>query len=94
MEITTVTTGTVRISFEHLMAPHAMEQGQEPKYSCTCLLPQNRHRTQSSRISAAIAAATEKGKTGKWNNSVPPVLATPVYDGDGVRPSDGMSFWR
>lgn len=91
MEITTVTTGTVRISFEHLMAPHAMEQGQEPKYSCTCLLPKTDTDTMS-RISAAIAAATEKGKTGKWNNSVPPVLATPVYDGDGVRPTDGMPF--
>ncbi|MEI3338882.1 MAG: ssDNA-binding protein [Eubacterium sp.] len=46
------------------------------------------------RINAAIEAAKQKGATDKWNGIVPPVVPTPVYDGDGVRPSDGMAFSR
>ena len=44
------------------------------------------------RINNAIAAATEKGVSDKWNGVRPPVIPNPVYDGDGVRPSDGMAF--
>ena len=45
-----------------------------------------------SRINAAIEAAKQKGTADKWGGQCPPVLAVPVYDGDGVRPSDGMPF--
>ena len=27
-----------------------------------------------------------------WNGSCPPIVQTPVYDGDGIRPSDGDEF--
>ena len=29
----------------------------------------------------------------KWNGQCPPIVPTPVYDGDGVRPSDGIAVW-
>lgn len=32
------------------------------------------------------------GGSDKWNGVCPPIVPTPVYDGDGVRPSDGMPF--
>lgn len=44
------------------------------------------------RINAAIEAAKKRGAEEKWNGVMPPNVPTPVYDGDGVRPSDGMPF--
>ena len=44
------------------------------------------------RINAAIEAAKQRGISDKWNGVCPPIVPTPVYDGDGVRPSDGMPF--
>lgn len=44
------------------------------------------------RINAAIDAAKQKGISEKWNGQCPPIVPVPVYDGDGVRPSDGMAF--
>lgn len=44
------------------------------------------------RINAAIEAAKQRGTAEKWNGVCPPVVSTPVHDGDGVRPSDGMPF--
>ena len=35
----TIVTGTVRISYEHLLKAYANQPGQEPKYSCTMLIP-------------------------------------------------------
>lgn len=89
--ITNVTTGKVRLSFVHLFKPYAFQPGQEEKYSCTILVPKTDVDTMA-RINAAIEAAKQKGATDKWNGIVPPVVPTPVYDGDGVRPSDGMAF--
>jgi hypothetical protein len=85
------TTGKVRLSFVHLFAPYANQPGQEPKYSTTILVPKWDIATKQ-KIDAAIAAATQEGVTSKWNGVRPPVVATPVHDGDGVRPSDGMPF--
>lgn len=89
--ITNVTTGKVRLSFVHLFKPYAFTPGQEEKYSCTILVPKTDSDTMG-RINAAIEAAKAKGISDKWSGQCPPVLPTPVYDGDGVRPSDGMAF--
>lgn len=86
-----VTTGEVRLSYVHLFKPYAAMQGQEEKYSCTILVPKTDAATMT-RINAAIEAAKQKGITDKWNGQCPPIVPTPVYDGDGVRPSDGMPF--
>ena len=88
---TSVVTGDVRLSYVHLFKPYANMPGQEEKYSVTVLVPKSDTETMG-RIQAAIAAATERGVKEKWNGVKPPVVATPVYDGDGVRPSDGAAF--
>ena len=87
---TKVVTGKVRLSYTHLFSPYAHNNGGEAKYSTTVLVPKSDLETKT-RIDSAIEAAKQAGKD-KWNGVVPPILAVPVYDGDGVRPSDGMPF--
>jgi hypothetical protein len=86
-----VVTGNVRLSYVHLFTPFASQQGAEPKYSATILVPKTDIGTKQ-RIDAAINAAMQEGVSSKWNGVRPPVLAIPIYDGDGLRPSDGMPF--
>lgn len=84
MKPTTVTTGQVRLSYVHLTKPYAPNPGQEPKYSVTILLPKTDIATKQ-RIDAAIEAAIQEGITRVWNGTRPPMLKTPIWDGDGVR---------
>ena len=74
-----------------LYTSYAYQAGQEEKYQVTILVPKTDQDTMA-RINAAIDAAKQKGAADKWNGVCPPVIQTPVYDGDGVRPSDGMPF--
>lgn len=90
-DITNVTTGKVRLSYVHLFKPYAFTPGQEEKFSCTILVPKTDTETMT-RIHNAIEAAKQRGISDKWNGQCPPVVQDPVYDGDGVRPSDGMAF--
>lgn len=89
--LTNVTTGEVRLSYVHLFKPYSAMPGQEEKYSCTILVPKT-DTTTMGRIQAAIDAAKQRGKSDKWGGQCPPVVPAPVYDGDGVRPSDGAAF--
>ncbi len=86
---TQVTTGEVRISYEHLLKPYAQQQGAEPKFSATLLIPKSDIGTKQ-RIDAAIQAAIAEGVAGKWNGARPPQPPVPVYDGDGLRPNGEM----
>lgn len=86
-----VTTGKVRLSYTHLFSPYAHQQNQEAKYSTTVLVPKTDIATKQ-RIDAAINAAIEAGIKDKWSGVRPPIIAIPVHDGDGARPSDGMPF--
>jgi hypothetical protein len=90
-DLTNITTGEVRLSYVHLSKPYAYQPGQEEKFSCTILVPKTDVDTMG-RINAAIEAAKQRGISEKWNGVCPPILPTPVYDGDGVRPTDGMAF--
>lgn len=87
---TKVTTGKVRFSYVNIFKPRAIRPGAEEKYSLTALIPKSDTATKQ-RIDAAIAAATERGVTEKWNGARPPVIPTPIHDGDGVK-SDGMPY--
>lgn len=89
--LTNVTTGEVRLSFVHLFKPYAHTPGQEEKFNCTILVPKSDADTMS-RINAAVEAAKQKGVSATWGGVQPPIVPTPIYDGDGVRPSDGMAF--
>lgn len=89
--LTNVTTGKVRLSFVHLFKPYAFTREQEEKFSCTVLVPKTDTDTMA-RINTAIEAAKAKGVSDKWGGVQPPVIPTPLHDGDGVKPSDGMPF--
>jgi hypothetical protein len=86
-----VVTGTARLSYANLTTARAGLQGGEAKFSTTILIPKSDIATKQ-RIDAAIQAATNAGVSDKWNGVRPPILSTPVHDGDGVRVSDGMPF--
>lgn len=86
-----VVTGQVRLSYVHLFQPYANQQGAEPKYSTTILVPKTDVATKQ-RIDAAIAAAKQAGATNAWGGVIPNIVPTPVHDGDGTRPSDGAEF--
>lgn len=90
-ELTNVTTGKVRLSYVHLYKPYAAMPGQEEKYSVTVLVPKTDTDTMN-RINAAVEAAKQRGITDKWGGVCPPMVPTPIYDGDGARPSDGMPY--
>jgi len=86
-----VTTGVARLSYEHVFRPYARNAGDTPKYSTTILVPKSDTATKAA-IDAAIEAAKQAGAKDKYGGMIPPILAIPVYDGDGVRPSDGLPF--
>ncbi len=91
MTETAVTTGKARLSYEHLFKPYAHNPGQDERYSVTVLIPKSDIASKQ-RIDAAIAAATQAGISKCWNGAKPPIIAIPVYDGDGVRPTSGEPF--
>ncbi len=85
-----VLTGEVRLSYCNLTTPRAAQQGGEPKYGITLLIPKTDLATKAD-IDAAIQAAANEALTKVWNGARPPQLRVPIYDGDGVRPS-GVPF--
>lgn len=87
---TDVVTGKVRLSYVHLFKPYA-RPGSDPKFSTTLLIPKTDVATRQ-RIDAAINAAIQLGIAEKFKGVRPPILAIPIYDGDGVKPSDGLPF--
>lgn len=90
MKPTDVTTNTARLSYEHLTKPYAANPGQEERYSVTVLVPKTDINTKA-LIDAAIEAAKQEGVAKKWAGKMPAVVATPVHDGDGMRPN-GEAF--
>lgn len=86
---TKVLTGEVRLSYANLTAPRAAQQGGEPKYSVTLLIPKSDNATKLD-IDNSIQAAYEEGVSKKWGGARPQPKAI-VHDGDGLRPS-GLPF--
>ncbi len=83
-------TNEVRFSFLNVMSPRVDKNSGKEKYSATILLPKSDVMTKQA-IDKCIAEAIEDGRKGVWNGLVPPMVATPIHDGDGVRPS-GEAF--
>lgn len=91
MANTRIMTGKVRLSYVNVFKPRAAMEGQEEKYSCTLLIPKSDANTLNA-IKAGMDAAKEVGLSGAWGGKLPPRVSNPLYDGDGVRPSDGEEF--
>lgn len=79
----------VRLSYVHLDKPYS-NNGGEPKYSATILVPKSDVAAKQ-KMDTAIAAATQRARE-KRGNSFPLQPKTSVHDGDGLRPSDNMPF--
>lgn len=88
---TRIVTGEVRFSFVSLLRPRESQFGGDAKYNVTILLPKSDTATKAA-IDAAIESAKNKGKAEKWNGVIPPTVAIPINDGDGVKPSDGTPY--
>lgn len=88
---TRVATNEVRFSYIHVFRPYANQQGADPKYSTTILVPKSDTVTKAA-IDAAVEAAKIQGANKCWGGVTPPLVACCVHDGDGPRPSDGMPF--
>lgn len=82
----TIVTGKVRFSYANLFEPRAAQDGQEPKYSLSVIIPKSDTKTIAD-IQAAVEAAKEAGK-GKWGGKIPKNLKLPLRDGDIDREDD------
>lgn len=79
---TKVVTGKVRLSYVHLWEPWSSgADGQEPKYSCTLLIPKADGFTLAA-LRAAQQSALEQGKDGKFGGKIPKVWDDTIHDGD------------
>lgn len=85
-----VLTGEVRLSYVNLVAPRAAQQGAEPKYGVTLLIPKTDVATKAA-IDAAMEAAAKEAVAKTWGGVRPPYLKPVIHDGDSVRPS-GVAF--
>lgn len=86
---TKVLTGECRLSYVNLTTPKVPQQGGDPKYSVTLLIPKSDAATKAD-IDASIKAAYEDGVNKKWGGARPQPRGI-VHDGDGLRPS-GLPF--
>lgn len=86
---TKVLTGVVRLSYANLITPRAAQQGGEPKYSVTLLIPKTDNATKLD-IEASMRAAYEDGVNKKWGGAHPQ-MKNLLWDGDGLRQS-GLPF--
>lgn len=85
MRNTEVVTGKVRFSFLNVFTPKASQNGGEPKYSVTLLIPKS-DTTTKKKIDAAMAAARESYVARNGAQSMPAKPVHTLYDGDGLRP--------
>ena len=87
MATTKVITGEVRFSYVTVFTPSAMNEGEEPKYSVSIIIPKSDKDTLD-KINKAIEAAKEvdKAKLADKSGKVPANLRTPLRDGDLDRP--------
>jgi Protein of unknown function (DUF2815). len=80
--------GKVRFSYLHVFTPRATDDGSDPKYSVTLIIPKS-NEALLEQIKAAITNAFNGG-IGKFGGKLPPKGAwkNPLRDGDLERPDD------
>jgi len=84
---TKIVTGKVRFSYCNIFEPRAMQEGADPKYSITLLIPKSDKATVEK-----IKAAQETAIVSKWAGKRPAKISTTLHDGDGVREKTGEEF--
>ena len=76
----------VRFSYAHVFEPHAINDGDKPKYSVSCIIPKD-DTTTIETINKAIQQALEDGKS-KFGGKIPTKYKNPLRDGDEERDDD------
>lgn len=87
MNVNTITTGKVRLSYCHLFTPVAAPGQTTEKYSVSVIIPKTDVATIN-KINAAIEEGKKLGATSKWGGKIPAKLKTPLRDGDEEKPDD------
>ena len=88
MSDTKVITGKVRFSYAHVHEPHAVQEGQDKKYSVSILIDKDDKKTLA-KIEKAIKAAIEEGKSKlSVKGKIAKNLKLPLRDGDEEREDD------
>lgn len=85
-----ITTNKVRASYVNIFQPRVPENGGDPKYSVTLLIPKSDTATINA-IYAEIEKAKQEGAQKVFNGNIPPMCKIPIYDGDGYR-ANGEPF--
>ena len=83
---TKVVTGKVRFSFCNIFEPQTSQEGGDPKYSVTLLIPKN-DTTTIGRIKEAMAEARENFCKKNGASALPVKPNHTLHDGDGMRDS-------
>lgn len=78
---TKVVTGKVRLSYCHVFEPHAVNEGDEPKYSTVILIPKTDKQTVR-KLKAAQQAALSNGVASTFNGKLPKDWHDTIKDGD------------
>lgn len=86
---TKVITGKVRFCYAHVFEPVTMNDGDNPKYNISILIPKSDTKTID-KIKKAIEAAKQAGKAkiADKNGKIPSTIKLPLRDGDEERSDD------
>lgn len=86
---TKVITGKVRFCYTHVFEPVTMNDGDNPKYNISILIPKSDTKTID-KIKKAIEAAKQAGKAkiADKNGKIPSTIKLPLRDGDEERSDD------
>lgn len=86
---TKVITGKVRFCYVHVFEPVTMNDGDNPKYNISILIPKSDTKTID-KIKKAIEAAKQAGKAkiADKNGKIPSTIKLPLRDGDEERSDD------
>ena len=87
---TKVITGKGRLSYAYVWEPREQD-GQEPKYSVSFLIPKSDKETLK-KFDAALEAAKAKGAAKKWEGKIPANLKLPLRDGDEEADEKGEDY--
>ena len=81
-----VTTGKVRFSFVNLFTPKAFQEGGDPKYSLTVIIPKTDTFTVA-KLKAGVEAAKNKGLSEKFGGKMPAIFDG-AFGGTTIRDAD------
>lgn len=88
---TEVLTLKCRFSYVNVFSPQESQDGGDPKYSVTLLIPKSDTVTLG-KIKAAMAEARENFCKRNGQNALPANPVNTLHDGDGVKPNSGEPY--